>query len=185
MKDTRNIKYLTPEELERLFRVITSARDRAIFRLGYHRGLRASEVSLLQLADYRQTAGRLFVHRLKQGHPGEYAITEAETKALRSWLKERGDEPGPIFTTRQGNGISQQMLDILMKRYCALAKIPRDKAHFHALRHSCATSLMDRGEDIAIVQDHLGHANISNTSIYAQITNKRRDTVGARLKKWK
>jgi integrase len=185
MKDTRNIKYLTPEELERLFRVIERPRDRAIFRIGYHRGTRPSEIALLQVSDYRASAGRLFVHRLKQGHSGEYALTEAENKALRAWLKERGDAPGPIFISRQGGGISQQMLDVLMKKYCGMAKIPRDKAHFHALRHSCATSLMERGEDIAIVQDHLGHANIANTSIYARITNKRRDQIGSRLKNWK
>jgi len=77
------------------------------------------------------------------------------------------------------------MLDVLMKRYCTLAGIARDKAHFHALRHSCATQLMDRGEDIAIVQDHLGHASIANTQIYAKITNKRRDEAGVRLRGWK
>jgi len=40
------------------------------------------------------------------------------------------------------------------------------------------------GEDIAVVQDHLGHANIANTAIYAKITNKRRDEVGRRMKRW-
>ena len=52
-------KYLTEEELTRLFAVIKSVRDRAIFRIAYHRGLRAGEVALLQMDDYRQSAGRL------------------------------------------------------------------------------------------------------------------------------
>ncbi len=184
-KSTRNIKYLTDEELVRLFAVITSPRDRAIFRLGYHRGLRASEVGMLQMSDYRSTAGRLYVHRLKEGHSGEYYLTDAETKALRSWLKERCSDPGPIFISNRKTAISQQMLDVLMKSYCDQARIPRDKAHFHSLRHSCATGLLERGEDIAVVQDHLGHANIANTAIYAKITNKRRDEVAKRLKDWK
>lgn len=182
---SRNIKYMTEEELTRLFRVITTARDRAIFRLAYHRGLRASEIGLLQMGDYRQAAGRLYVHRLKEGHSGEYLITTEEVKALKAWLKERGDNDGPIFISNRGTAISQQMLDVLTKKYCALAKIPRDKAHIHAMRHSCATSLLERGEDIAVVQDHLGHANIANTAIYAKITNKRRDEVGKRMKGWK
>src|SRR5579862_5592002 len=112
MKDTRNIKYLTEEEITRLFKVIDSVRDRAIFRVGYHRGLRASEVGLLQMSDYRAAAGRLYVHRLKEGHSGEYVLTGVEEKALKAWLKERGDEPGPIFISNRRLGISQQMLDL-------------------------------------------------------------------------
>jgi site-specific recombinase XerD len=185
MKDTRNIKYLTDEELSRLFAVISSPRDRAIFRVAYHRGLRASEVALLQMSDYRASAGRLYVHRLKEGHSGEYLLTDAETKAIKSWLKERGQHDGPLFPSNRKTGITQMMLDVVMKRYCLAAHIPRDKAHFHALRHSCATSLLEMGEDIAVVQDHLGHANIANTAIYARITNKRRDEVAKRRKGWK
>jgi integrase len=184
----RNIQYLTDEELTKLFAVIDSPRDRAIFRLAYHRGLRASEVGLLQVADFRPDRGRLFVHRLKCGQvdtSGEYALTDSEVKALKAWMRERGAEPGPIFLSRNSLPISRKMLDVLMKRYCAAAKIPAQKCHFHALRHSCATGLLERGEDIADVQDHLGHANIANTVIYAKITNKRRDATAKRLKTWK
>lgn len=184
-KSTLNVKYLTDEELKRLFAVIESVRDRAIFRLAYHRGLRATEVGKLQMSDYRPLAGRLYVHRLKGGHAGEYSLTDIETKVLRSWLKERGNNPGPIFISNRKTAISQQMLDVLMKSYCDQARIPRDKAHFHSLRHSCATSLLDQGDDIAVVQDHLGHANIASTSIYAKITNKRRDEAAKKRKDWK
>lgn len=185
MKDTRNIKYLTEEEVARLFPVITSARDRAIFRVAYHRGLRPSEVGLLQMSDYRPAVGRLFVHRLKGGNSGEYLLTDIEVSALKNWLKQRGPADGPLFPSNRKTGITQKMLDVLMKRYGALARIPQDKAHFHSLRHSCATSLLERGEDIAVVQDHLGHVNITNTAIYAKITNKRRTEVAKRMKGWK
>ena len=69
------VKYLTAEEISALFSMITSVRDRAIFRVTYHRGLRASEPGLLQLADYRMSGGRLFVHRLKGSKSGEYLAT--------------------------------------------------------------------------------------------------------------
>src|SRR3954466_2757734 len=121
MKSTRNIKYLTSEEIARLFSVITGIRDRAIFRVAYHRGLRASEVGLLQMSDYQPARGRLYVHRVKCGQAdtsGEYLLTDAEVKALRPWLKERGDDPGSIFISRRRSPISQQMLDVLMKGYC-------------------------------------------------------------------
>ena len=183
-KSTLNVKYLTDEELKKLFAVITSVRDRAIFRLAYHRGLRASEVGLLQMADYRQASGRISVTRLKNGHSGEYILTEIEQKVLRSWLKERGSEPGPIFISNRKTAISQQMLDVLTKDYCAAAGIPREKAHFHVMRHSCATQLLQRGRELAEIKGHLGHRNIASTDIYAAITDKHRDRMGNELKGW-
>lgn len=190
MSDTRNVKYLTQEETERLFRVITSVRDRAIFRLAYHRGLRAGEIRLLTMDDYRERSGRLFVHRLKAGGKqgnmsGEYSLTDMELKCLRAWLKERGNDPGPIFLSNRRTAISKQMLDVLMKQYSRAAKIPPDKAHMHTLRHSCATHMLDRGHGIEEIRDHLGHSTIVSTAYYAKITNKRREETAKRLKGWK
>lgn len=58
--------YLSFEEVERLFKAIESPRDRAIFRLAYHAGLRASEVGRLELRDYNAKTERIYVHRLKR-----------------------------------------------------------------------------------------------------------------------
>jgi integrase len=179
------IKYLTGEEIERLFAAIKPARDRAIFRLAYHRGLRATEVGLLHLSHYRAQAERLHVTRLKNGNSGEYGLTGIESKVLRAWIKERGSKAGAIFISRNHRPISQAMLNRLMKTYCSAAGIPPEKAHFHALRHSCATSLLERGRDIAEVKDHLGHVSIANTDIYARITNARRDRAADELRDWK
>src|SRR5712691_9333537 len=57
----KEIKFLTEDELARLFSVIHSVRDRAIFQLAYHAGLRASEIGLLQLRDYDPKADRIFI----------------------------------------------------------------------------------------------------------------------------
>ena len=184
VKSTLNIKYLTEEELKRLFAVISSPRDKAIFRIGYHRGLRAGEVADLQISDYEPESGRLFVHRKKNGDSGIYGLTTIELKSLRAWLKIRGTEAGPIFTSNRGTGISQQMLDVLMKQYCALAHVPPDRAHFHALRHSCGTHLLSKGRDLSEVKEHLGHKWIASTLEYAKITNKHRDRMARELKGW-
>ena len=90
-------QHLTTRETEALFRAITDPRDRAIFQVAYHRGLRASEVGRLDLADYRAVHGRLFVHRLKGSISNEYLLTAAEQTALRAWLRVRGLVPGPLF----------------------------------------------------------------------------------------
>lgn len=183
-KKKTEVKYLTEQQVEALFRAITDLRDRAIFRIAYHRGLRAREVGMLQVSDFRTKTERLYVHRLKGSNSGEYHLTAHEVRALKAWLKVRGWEPGVLFPSRRGRGISQQMLDVLMKRYGAAAGVPAELRHFHVLKHSCATHLFARGEHVEDVQDHLGHVNIQNTMIYAKITNRRRDERGARLKDW-
>lgn len=183
-KSSLNIKYLTEEELKRLFAVIACPRDTAIFRLGYHRGLRAGEVADIQMSDYEPEVGRIFIRRKKHGDSGIYGLTSIEIKSLKAWLRDRGTESGPIFTSNRGTGISQQMLDVLMKRYCALACIPRDRAHFHTLRHSCGTHLLSKGRDLSEVKEHLGHKWIASTLEYAKITNTHRDRMARELKGW-
>jgi integrase/recombinase XerD len=182
-------KFLTNEEIERLFAAIERPRDLAIMRVAYHRGLRASEISLLQLADYRPKPQRLYVHRLKGSHSGEYLLCANEVRALNAWIKVRGPQPGPLFPSNRGTGIDRRMLDVLMKRYGALAELPVEKRHMHCLKHSCGTHLLSGTQslaplDVAEVQDHLGHADIRNTMVYARITNRRRDEVGERMRNW-
>jgi site-specific recombinase XerD len=67
------------------------------------------------------------------------------------------------------------MLDVLIKEYGKRAGIPESKRHFHVLKHSIATHLLDAGADLRFVQDWIGHASIRNTVIYAQLTSRRRD----------
>lgn len=177
-------KYLSTEEIEALFSAIKDVRDRALFRVIYHRGLRASEAGLLQLSDYRDRSGRLFVRRLKGSNAGEFPLTHVEQTSLRAWIRERGTAPGPLFPSQQARPIGRHMIGVLMRRYCAAAGIPREKAHPHALKHSCGTHLSEMESDITVIQDHLGHREISNTMIYVQITNRKRDAAGDRLKDW-
>lgn len=184
------IKYLTSNELQRLFKQIRAKRDVAIFRLAFHRGLRASEVGLLSLADLdrRDDEGHpaIFIHRLKGGKSGVFSLMPAELTSLRAWLRERGSEPGPLFPSRKRKPISQQMLDVLMKRYGGAAGIQREKQHFHVLRHTCATSLLDANQTLEYVMAHLGHRNIKNTQIYAQLSDRKQATVarGLRASDW-
>src|SRR5579872_5592033 len=79
----RPVLYLTEQELESLFRAVEAgrnARDLAIFEVAFARGLRASEVGLLQLGHIRLEVKRIFVTRLKGGHSGEYLLTDREIK---------------------------------------------------------------------------------------------------------
>ena len=177
-RDTGPPPFLQAEEVERLFKVIKSPRDRALFRITYHAGLRASEVGVLEMRDYDPRTERMNFRRLKGSRAGIHRLVREEVKVLRAWLKIRGSGPGCIFPSRKHAPISRQRLDALMKQYGAAAKIPFELCHFHILKHSCATHLLAKGYHVDQVQDWLGHADIRNTMIYAHTTNARRDEMG-------
>jgi len=177
--------YLEQHEAEALLRAIKSKRDKAIFTLVYQHGLRAHEVGLLQLADYRARDGYLYIRRGKGSISRHYALTRRELVALKAWLKVRGSQPGPLFPSRQGGrGVGRKRLDELVKRYAAAAGICREKAHMHALKHSCGTHLAERGETLEAIQDWLGHRSIKSTAIYMHFSRRRRDEAVERNRDW-
>jgi site-specific recombinase XerD len=179
-------KYLTTEEITAFFKVITDLRDRALFRTIYHRGLRAHEPGRLRLSDFHARDGRLLVARGKGSTGGEYRLCDEELRSLRAYVRYvRGVSAGPLFLSRNGRALGRVQIWRLMQRYCKAAGIDPQKAHPHALKHSCGTHLAERGEDLLEIQDHMGHKNAANTRIYIDTTNKKRDARGDRLKDWK
>ncbi len=186
-------KYLTEDELRRFFATIKSVRDRAIFTLTYWRGLRASEVGLMPWSAWDQKGKRIFVHRLKKSCSGEYALAPAETKALIAWRTVRGNEPGPMFSSRESTsftlephgktsaGIGRGMIYVLTEQYARAAALPDHLRHPHMLKHSLGTHLLAKGVGIVDVQEWLGHASITSTLVYSRIRNAQRDAVAAKV----
>ena len=175
------IKYLSKEEIERLFSCIKDRRDKALFGLTYLYGLRISEALLLKLPHVDLENKRILIHRVKGGIGGERPLFQIAEKLVRKYLKVRLDTGDAIFTGRQGN-LSRQRVQQLFKAYAQKAGID-PKYSVHSLRHSIATHLLDAGEGIEFVRDHLGHTNIQNTMIYAQITNSRRQEAFDRIER--
>ncbi len=167
---SETIKFLTEAEIKKLIGEISSKRDKAIFLLAYRHGLRASEVGLLQRNDFDEKQLRLNIHRLKGSLSGVHPLQPDEVRILKGFLRSREDSLPYLFPSRKGAPISRAMLDVLIKGYGERVNLPDDKRHFHVLKHSIATHLLDTGADIRFVQDWLGHANIQNTVIYAQIS---------------
>jgi len=172
---TETIKFLTLDETRRLFAGITNKRDKAIFLMAYRHGLRASEIGLLRVDDLDLKRLRVMLHRLKGSLAGEHPLQADEARILKAWLKSRATDSPILFPSRRGLPISRQMLDVLMKSYGEEAAIPTDKRHFHVLKHSIATHLLDAGAELRFVQDWLGHSNIQNTVIYTALVSMSRE----------
>ncbi len=179
-KRLETIQYLTTDELVRLISVIDHKRDKAIFLIAYRHGLRASEVGLLHETDLDFKKLRIRVQRLKGSLSGEHPLQPDEARILKAYLKERRthwrykDSP-LLFPSNRNAPISRWQLNVLMQHYGKRAGIPREKQHFHVLKHSIATHLLAAGDDLRFVQDWLGHSNIQNTIIYTHLVSTARD----------
>jgi len=174
-------KYLTKEEVKRLFKVIKSSRDRAIFAVTYFRGLRASEIGRLHTSALKLSQKRLFVRRLKGSIAAEFLLSDLEVKLLRAWMKERGDHAGVIFPSNRRKGISRQQIFVLMRKYCELAGVGTEKAHPHSLKHSLGTHALKSGMSLLQVKNLLGHKKLSSTEHYLHLADNELDDAAAQF----
>ncbi len=153
-------------------------RDRAFLELLYATGMRVSEAANVQLKDLNMDVG--FVKCLGKGQKERIVpMGRKAIEALKRYLervrpeliKKNPTQPN-IFVNRFGRGISRQSLWNVVKVNAAKARIKK-RLTPHTLRHSFATHLLERGADLRIVQELLGHANISTTQIYTHINKDR------------
>jgi site-specific recombinase XerD len=172
------VKYLTKEEVERLFEQISDLRDLLLFDLTYRHGLRGTEAARLTLDDFRD--GRIWVVRLKNGISRAYRLHPRSALLLRRYRTIRPDDGSPylIRSRRHTHApISRAEINRLFHRYARAAGLPPDRSHVHTLRHSIAVHLAEIGWDAAAVQHWLGHRHIASTMVYFRITEKRADAL--------
>src|SRR5713101_10083251 len=133
-------KYLTQDELSRFFAVIRSTRDRALFAVIYHYGLRVDEATALTLEDLDLRNHRIRLRRLKNGLGGEKPLWRHTAKLLRAYLRVRKDA-GPYLFTGRERPLKKRQIQNLFNSYAKAAGIKSRSVH--ALRHSIAVHILD------------------------------------------
>lgn len=167
-------KLITRPDLKDLLGI----RDRAILELLYATGARASELINLNINDLNMDVGFLkcFGKGGKErivplGKKARQAVGAYLDKARPKILGLHSPNNG-LFLSRLGKKMTRQMLWKLIKKYTRQADIKKEVTP-HTLRHSFATHLLERGADLRVVQELLGHANISTTQIYTHVDKER------------
>jgi integrase len=107
-------KYLTQDELKRIFAAIDSPRDRALFAVIYHYGLRVDEATHLSIDDLDLKDHRLRIRRLKNGVGGERPLWRHTARPLRAYLRVRQGAGPYLFTGRDGP-LKKRMVQQLFK----------------------------------------------------------------------
>jgi len=174
---------LSPESVEQLLAGPVPEdrfylRDKAILETLYATGCRASEVVGLKLADLHLDAafckcvGKGSKQRVVPlGKPAIQALRQYLGDARAKLVQPGADSPC-VFVSRGGNGLTREMLWVLVKKYVKRAGL-NNKVSPHTLRHSFATHLLAGGADLRSVQEMLGHANIRTTQHYTHVDRAR------------
>jgi integrase/recombinase XerD len=185
-KEDRQIRFLSLEQVERLFAVPDTTspsglRDRAIIETLFSTGMRVSELVALDRDQIEPS--------LKKGTELELGIVGKGGRArtvyfspraldwIGQYLKTRDDMNSALFINYRRKNDSSPRLSVrsiekMIKQAATRAGLPSNTTP-HVLRHSFATDLLEQGVDIRVLQEFLGHKSITATQIYAHVTSKK------------
>lgn len=146
-------------------------RDTAILALLYACGLRRREVAELEMKNLRPQEGVIqFVgkkNKERKTYPGDSVIN-----AINRWIKDRGDHAGRLFCpinkagkVDKARGLSDQSVYNVVVKRIREAELA-NKTTPHDLRRSFATELLEKGHDLKVVSQLMGHASVETTSVY-------------------
>lgn len=141
-------------------------RDHLLVLMMYRHGLRVSEAIGLHRDDVDLDHARLWVRRLKHGLAVEHPIPGDELRAVKRYLGTRTDPLPWLFISERGQPLARQSVNYLVAEAAARAELP--PVHPHMLRHSCGFSLANRGYDLRLIQDYLGHRDPRHTVRYTR-----------------
>jgi len=156
---------------------VEKLRDSVFLELLYGSGLRVSELFALDLEAVNLRACEVRV--LGKGRKERIVpISGKALEALEAYLPRRGELRHPktgfihekaLLLTRRGQRLGVRRIQALVQRYGALGA-GRPDLHPHALRHSCATHLLEGGADLRVIQELLGHSSLSTTQRYTHVS---------------
>lgn len=179
----RTVKFLNLDQIRKLLAApniknITGLRDKAILEAFFSTGLRIAELVNLNREQFINIANKKDLELGivgKGGHPRTVYFSERALSRIKKYLESRKDDDKALFINykgskkKAGTRLTARAIENLVKKYALLAGCPITTTP-HVIRHSFATDLLNKGVDIRIVQEFLGHRNIATTQIYTHVT---------------
>ena len=179
---------LTIAEVGQLLNAIDTAestglgvRDRAMLEVLYSTGMRRGELVSLRIDDVDLTRGTAFIRQGKGGKDRMVPVGERACRWVDRYLYQvrplyLDGEDGPIlFLAKHGEGMQGKQLSVIVRKVIQMTNLERfadthPNAACHLFRHACATHMLENGADIRYIQALLGHANLTSTQIYTQVS---------------
>jgi integrase/recombinase XerD len=171
---------LTAREAEKVLSLPDTAtaigiRDRAMLEVFYSTGIRRMELIGLHMSDIDTDRGTLLVRQGKGKKDRMIPIGERALEWVGQYRDEVrpdfacGSDEGALFLTTQGEAFAAGRMTQLVRQYVTAADLGK-RGSCHLLRHTCATLMLENGADIRFIQAMLGHADLSTTEIYTQVS---------------
>ncbi len=177
--DSNSKNFLTESEIKKFLAAARKGRhgvrDFCLMLVAYRHGMRVSELIDIRLKDIDLETGRIFVRRVKGSLSTHQPIEGDELRALRAWLRERESYPNSnsnyLFLSERGP-MTRQSINYLVEQIGIRSKL-NFKINPHMLRHSTGYYLANKGCDTRLIQDYLGHKNITHTVRYTRTAASR------------
>ena len=167
--------FLTAAELAALLEGAKAGRhgtrDHLLLMMMFRHGLRVSETVSLRLDELDLDRSMLWVHRLKGGLCVQQPIAGDELRAIRRYLAIREGNLPWLFLSERGQPLTRQAINYLVG--LAAQRAGLTGIHPHTLRHSCGYYLANKGHDLRLIQDYLGHRDPKHTVHYTRTAGRR------------
>ncbi len=171
--------FLTTSEMKKFLEATRKGRhgvrDYCLMLTAYRHGLRVSELIDIRHKDLDFDSARIYVRRLKGSLSTHQPIEGDELRSLRAWLKIRENYPNAnsnyLYLSERGP-LTRQAVNYLVEQIGKRAKLGF-KVNPHMLRHSTGYYLANKGCDTRLIQDYLGHRNITHTVRYTRTSAHR------------
>lgn len=150
------------------FRIITKLRDKLIVTLLYSSGLRVSELINLTVDNVNFEGKQLSI--VGKNNSRVILLDESTKQLIQKYLEKRTQKSNYLVVNKSGNPLTPRYVQLMIKKYGNESGIEK-KITPHILCHSYATHLFEQGVNIKIIQQLLGHSNLSTTQIYSQDAN--------------
>ena len=171
---------LTAGETERILAVpdvstVCGLRDRAMMEVLYSTGMRRMELAGLSLYDLHEARGVLLIRQGKGKKDRMCPMGERAFAWVRKYIDQArphlvtGHDDGTLFLNDHGTKCDVRRLSALVKGHINAADLGK-RGSCHLFRHTCATLMLENGADVRFIQQLLGHADLSTTQIYTQVS---------------
>lgn len=180
----KNVKFLKLKQIEKLLQCpntknITGKRDRAILETLFSTGLRVSELVNLNREQINPSKNETLLEVPIMGkgdHTRTVYFSPRALDSIKMYLDQRHDDEEALFINYSGpkranRRLTPKSIEDIVKKYAKLSGLSILVTP-HTLRHSFATDMLSQGVDLRLIQEFLGHKNISTTQIYTHVVNK-------------
>lgn len=167
--------FVTESEHKRLLqgagKLRNAERNQLLVMMLYRHGLRETEAVNLRLQDVQLESARIWIRRVKGGLSTEHPIEGDELRLLRRYLRTRNLNLPWLFVSERGGPMSRHSVIYTIGQAAQKAGLGHITPHM--LRHGCGYYLANKGYDLRLIQDYLGHRDPKHTARYTRTASVR------------